>query len=337
MILHRPGHRAPLSDYGIEIPAAPDRISKILAALKKDPLLGPIEKQWLLGDDGGALTREDLERVHSAEYVEKLFTDAVEQVLIDVYELVDANGNYHRYNPANAKRPLKEMFDRSLRSQAGSYQCCREALNRGFCFYLAGGGHHAHRDFGHGFCVLNDIIIPLRKMQAEGQIKTAWIIDVDAHKGDGVAAITYGDESIVTLSAHMAHGWPLDLPDTLPNGAPSPVYLPSDIDIPVDRGEEDVYCDKLREGLLTLDTFPRPDIALVQLGADPYEKDGLPSTALLQLTLDQLHERDMMIYEFLEERGIPGAYLMSGGYGDHSWEPYPPFLARVIKERLGIV
>ncbi|HUX22912.1 MAG TPA: histone deacetylase [Spirochaetia bacterium] len=336
MILHRPGHRAPLSDYGIEIPAAPDRISKILAALAADPALGPIENEWLIGDDGGALTREDLERVHSPEYVNKLFTDEVEQVLIDVYELVDENGNYYRYNPANAKRPLKEMFDRTLRSQAGSYQCCREALERGFCFYLAGGGHHAHRDFGHGFCILNDIVIPLRRLQSEGRIKSAWIIDVDAHKGDGVADIAQDDESIVTLSAHMARGWPLDLPKTLADGSPNPVFIPSDIDIPIEHGEEPLYCARLREGLAKLDTYPRPDVALVQLGADPYEKDGLPSTAPLQLTLEQLYERDRIIYEFLEERRIPGAYLMSGGYGDHSWEPYPPFLIPVLKERLGL-
>jgi acetoin utilization deacetylase AcuC-like enzyme len=250
--------------------------------------------------------------------------------------LIDADGNYHRYNPANAKRPLKVMFDRSLRAQAGSYQCCREALERGFCFSLSGGGHHAHRDFGHGFCTINDIVIPLRKLQAESRIKTAWIIDVDAHKGDGVAAITQGDESIITLSSHMAHGWPLDLPETLDDGSPNPVYTPSDIDIPIEHGEEGLYCARLLEGLERLDTFPRPDLALVELGADPYEKDGLPSTELLQLNLRQMFERDMLIYNFLEERNIPGAYLMSGGYGEHSWEPYPPFLKRVLKQRLGL-
>lgn len=336
MVLHRPGHGAPLSDFGIAIPAAPDRVSKILAALRQDPELGPLEKRWLLGDDGGALTREDLERVHSKEYVNRLFTDEIDRVLIQVYELIDSDGNYYRYDPAKAKRPLAELFDRTLRSQAGSYQCCREALRSGFCFYLAGGGHHAHRDFGHGFCTINDIVIPLRKLQAEGRVKRVWIIDVDAHKGDGVAAITRGDDMIVTLSAHMAHGWPLDLPETLEDGSPNPVYTPSDIDIPVDRGEEGAYCDRLRDGLAELAGYPQPDLALVELGADVYEKDGLPSTQPLQLTLEQMLERDLLIYNFLAERKIPGAYLMSGGYGEHSWEPYPPFLTRVLKQRLGL-
>ncbi len=336
MILYRPGHGAPLADFGIQIPAAPDRIAKILDALRKDPLLGPLEEQWLIGDDGSALTRTDLERVHSSEYVARLFSDDIDKILIEVYELIDSDGNYHRYNPASAKRPLREMFDRTLRAQAGTYQCCRVAAEGGFCFFLGGGGHHAHRDFGHGFCVVNDIVIPLRRMQAERRIKTAWVIDVDAHKGDGVAAITEGDASIVTLSAHMAHGWPLDLPEYREDGSRHPSYIPSDIDIPIERGEEAVYCDRLREGLERLADFAEADFALVELGADPYEKDALPSTKPLQLTLEQMLERDLLIYDFLKRRKIPAAYLMSGGYGEHSWEPYPPFLKHALKDRLGL-
>lgn len=336
MILYRPGHGAPLIDFGIEIPAAPDRVSKVLNALRADSDIGPLEDRWLIGDDGSSLVREDLERVHSPAYVERLFTDEIEQVLIQVYELIDEKGNYYRYDPSKAKRPLKEMFDRSLRSQAGSYQCCRLAADEGFCFYFGGGGHHAHRDFGHGFCTINDIVIPLRKMQAEGRIERAWVIDVDAHKGDGVAAITEGDDSIITLSAHMARGWPLDLPRTLPDGSPNPVFVPSNIDIPIEKGEEPDYCNRLREGLERLASYPAPDFALVELGADPYEHDGLPSTDPLKLTLEQMFERDMLVYDFLMKRNIPSAFFMSGGYGERSWEPYPPFLIPVMKERLGI-
>lgn len=325
-----------MTDFGIEIPMAPDRERKLLEVLRRDPVLGPLEERWLLGDDGSALTREDLERVHSSRYVSRLFSDEVEEILIQVYELIDADGNYHRYNPKNAKRPLRELFDGALRSRAGTYQCCRVALDSGFCFFLGGGGHHAHRDFGHGFCIINDIVIPLRRLQAEGRIKTAWIIDVDAHKGDGVAELTQGDETIISLSAHMAHGWPLDLPETLEDGTPNPVYIPSDIDIPIDRGEEDRYCSRLKEGLERLRGFPRPDLAFVELGADPYEKDGLPSTGLLRLSLEQMAERDLLIYDFLTEQGIPSAYIMSGGYGEHCWEPYPPFLIHALKDRLGV-
>ena len=334
MILNRPGRGYPLSEFGISIPSSPNKAKRLLQVIREHEVLGPLEDKWLLGDDGVELTKEDILRTHSPEYVEKLFSDRVDEVIIQVFELIDANGNYHRYDPAKAKRPLSELFDRSLYGLAGTYQACRVAADTGFCFYLSGGGHHAHSDFGHGFCVLNDILIALHKMQAEKLANNIWIIDVDVHKGDGVAAITKDDPSIVTLSAHMARGWPLDIPEFDDEGNQHPSYTPSDIDIPIESGEEPLYNEKLKEALDKLSTYPQPDLAFVQLGADPYEKDGLPSTALMKLTLEQMNRRNEIIYRFIEERKIPAVYIMSGGYGEHAWEPYPDFVIRALLDRL---
>jgi len=79
-----------------------------------------------------------------------------------------------------------------------------------------------------------------------------------------------------------------------------------------------------------------PDLALVVSGSDPYEHDELPSTAPLSLSLGQLLERDRLIYRFLSQRRIPAAYVMSGGYGERSWEVYHQFLRWVLRLRLGL-
>jgi acetoin utilization deacetylase AcuC-like enzyme len=265
-----------------------------------------------------------------------LFTDEVEAVIKQVFELVNPDGSYHRYDPAKAIRPLKEMFDPKLANLRGTYQVCLEALERRFCFYFGGGAHHAHPGFGHGFCVLNDSGIALRRLQAENRIRRAWVIDVDAHKGDGTADIFSGDPSVITVSVNMARGWPLDGPERLPNGALNPAFIPSDIDVPVDAGEEAQYVPRLADALERLASHPKPDLALVLLGADPYEHDELPSTSLLKLTLEQLGERDRLIYEFLAARGIPHACLMAGGYGVRAWEPYAKFLRFALYRELGI-
>jgi hypothetical protein len=55
----------------------------------------------------------------------------------------------------------------------------------------------------------------------------------------------------------------------------------------------------------------------------------------MKLTLDQMNERNHLIYRFLEDRDIPSAYIMSGGYGRYSWETYPDFLTRALLDRLG--
>jgi acetoin utilization deacetylase AcuC-like enzyme len=167
-------------------------------------------------------------------------------------------------------------------------------------------------------------------MQAEKGIGKIWVIDTDAHKGDGTAAITAGDDTIVTLSVHMASGWPLDGPQTLSNGTDNPALIPSDIDIPIEAGDESSYLERLQQGLNQLEASEPADLAIVVSGADPYEKDELASTSKLNLNLDQLMARDQMVYGFLKKRLIPGAYLMAGGYGDEAWKVYTQFLTWVL-------
>jgi acetoin utilization deacetylase AcuC-like enzyme len=334
VILYDPQHPHNLFDFGIEIPVFDSRASETFRRLCRNSRLGPRVAAWHIGRISERIGREDLRRVHSPDYVDRLTSEHLEAEIIRAYELIDADGGCHRYAPARAMRPLAELFDRILDRAAGTLQCCRTALECGFCFYFGGGMHHAHRDFGAGFCLVNDLVIALRRLQFEDRIHSAWVIDVDAHKGDGTAALTEGDETIATLSIHMAQGWPLDQPARTADGRPNPAFIPSTFDIPIAAGEEPYYIDRLRDGLRRLGTLPRPDLALVVCGADPYELDELPSAGALRLDLKQLLERDQTVYRFLQAQAVPGAWVMAGGYGRHSWRVYAQFLEWVLVERV---
>jgi acetoin utilization deacetylase AcuC-like enzyme len=333
MILYDPHIPVSLTEFGIQIPVRDSRAVNTLATLRGDPRLRAVQNRWHRDRIVESLDREDLERVHSGGYVQRLHSDDLEREIVRTYELIDVDGNYHRYAPDLARHPLTDLYRRILEKAAGSVQAARTALENGFCFYFAGGMHHAHRDFGSGFCLINDIVIAARKLQAERRAFDIWIIDIDAHKGDGTAALTAGDRTIRTLSIHMARGWPLDGPSRLPDGTPNPSFTPSDIDIPIEPGEESQYIHRLRDGLVRLEAPGAADLAIVVCGADPYEKDELPSTAGLRLTLEQMLERDQMVYSFLEERGVPAAYLMAGGYGEDTWRVYAQFLRWVLSLR----
>jgi acetoin utilization deacetylase AcuC-like enzyme len=335
MILYDPRQPHSLIEFGIEIPVMDSRASETFARLSIHPRLGPRIAAWHIGTIEEQATRADLMRVHSADYVDRLFSGGLEAEIIRAYELIDANGNYHRFNPAAATLPLTDLLARVLTRAAGTLQCCKVGLDHGFCFYFGGGMHHARRDCGAGFCLVNDLVVALRRLQSENRIRSAWIIDVDAHKGDGTAAITAGDDSIATLSIHMAAGWPLDQPERDADGRPNPSFIPSTVDIAIAPGEEPVYNRRLEAGLERLAATGRPDLALVVCGADPYELDELPSTAGLRLSLGQLLERDRMVYSFLKARGIPGAWVMAGGYGRNSWRVYTQFLEWALLDRLG--
>jgi acetoin utilization deacetylase AcuC-like enzyme len=321
-----------LYEFGIQIPVMDSRASETFRRLSTHPVLGPRIAGWHIKEIREPVLREDLLRAHSAEYVDRLFSRALEAEIVRTFELIDSQGRYHRYDPTGAVLPLPALLDRILLRVGGTTQVCRTALEAGFCFYFGGGMHHAQRGFGEGFCLLNDLVIALRKLQFEDRIRSAWVIDVDAHKGDGTAAITQGDATIATLSIHMARGWPLDQPERDAEGRPNPSFLPSTIDIGIEPGEDASYVPRLREALQQLPG--RPDLALVVCGADPYELDELPSTAGLRLTLDQLMERDRLVYSFLASRGIPAAYVMAGGYGRNSWRVYTQFLEWALLQRM---
>jgi len=334
MIIYDQEEKMTLYEFGIEIPVSDSRVSKTFEKLRSHRILGERIHDWHINMVEERISRTDVLRVHSKGFVKTLYSDQLEAEIIRAYELIDSKGRFHRYDPAKASMPLTDLFERILTKVSGTLQCCRVALAKGFCFYFGGGMHHAQKNYGNGFCLLNDIVIAIRKLQAEKVIKQAWVIDVDAHKGDGTAALTAGDSSITTLSIHMAEGWPLDEKKYDSGGKLNPSFIPSDIDIPIAAGEDHLYVARLKEGLKMLDSQPTADIAVVVAGADPYEKDELPSAKLLQLSLEQLQERDLLIYDFLQNRGIPSAYLMAGGYGESAWEVYSQFLEWALLDNL---
>ncbi len=320
MIFYNPDCDLKFSEYGVEIPIVDDRAFKVFSELKSlDPTL-----KYFNPDLIPAITKADLLLAHNSDFVSRLFGNYadLEREMLTCYELVDSEGNYHRYNPKNAKKDFSRALDIVLKQAGLTYLATKDALTSGFSYFLGGGMHHSMSFGGRGFCLINDIVIALRKLQNEGLIKTAWVVDVDAHKGDGTAEITKHDPSIVSMSLHMKEGWPLDS-----GSVRDPWFIPCNVDVGIDVGEEGEYLNKLRAALDELEkNYPRPDVVIVVNGADPYEHDELASTEKLKLTKEQLLARDKMLFEFFDQRKIPQSYVMAGGYGKRSWEIYTQFL-----------
>lgn len=185
--------------------------------------------------------------------------------------------------------------------------------------------HHAMTFSGRGFCLVNDILIGLGKLINDKKIQSAWVIDVDVHKGDGTAEIVAMKPKLFSkvklLSIHMKEGWPLNS-----GSVRDPWFIPSHIDIGMDAFDDENYLNRLNEGLNKLFEFEKPDLCVVVNGADPYKEDVLESSKLINLSKSQMLERDQMIFNFLLKNKIPQAYLMAGGYGEKSHEIYEQFL-----------
>ena len=82
-------------------------------------------------------------------------------------------------------------------------------MRDGFGVNLGGGFHHAFPGHGEGFCMIHDVAVAVRRMQADGAIRSAMIVDTDVHQGNGTAAIFADDDSVFTLSIHQRDNYPV--------------------------------------------------------------------------------------------------------------------------------
>lgn len=326
-LVYHPDLSSHLESYGISVPLRDDRSHRTFEALRQE-FPGQLELTQI--DNWQGLSKEELKLAHSDEFVESLFDEnKCQEKIIECFELYDDSGNPNRFNPNLAKKSLSEMTQDILLQARGTIESMRSCLKDEMCFFLGGGMHHAMEQRGRGFCLVNDIVVGIRQLQKEKLVKNAWVIDIDAHKGDGTAALTNEDKSISTLSIHMEKGWPLDV-----GSGEGPWRLPSTIDIPIPYNGEPEYLEKLERGLVGLREGHSEDlgIAVVVAGADPYEKDALPSSNKLRLTMEQMFERDILVYRFLKSRGIPQCWVMAGGYGPESWSIYTQFISALMRE-----
>lgn len=226
---------------------------------------------------------EDVLRVHTPEYVGKLKTGTLSRAEIQKLEVP-----YSR-----------ELITACWLGAGGSILAGHRALEDGWAANIGGGFHHAHPEHGEGFCVIHDVGIAIRRLQAERAIQRAIVVDTDVHQGNGTAAIFNGDASVFTLSIHQENNYPYTKPA-------------STMDVNLEDGVGDSEYLAILDGALTkaLTEF-RPDILFYVAGADPYREDQLGGLAL---TLEGLAARDALVCSFVKRDGLPMVSTFAGGY-----------------------
>ncbi len=191
------------------------------------------------------------------------------------------------------------VMKRTYTAVGGTLLTARLAIQYGLAANLAGGTHHAHKDFGSGFCIFNDLAVVARLLIAEGLVERVLIVDCDVHQGDGTASILARDERIFTCSFHCRENFPHR-------------KAQSDFDIELRRGDcgED-YIKALENHLPYIVSISQPDFILYDAGADVHKDDAL---GYLNLSDDDMAERDEYILRMALDQGIPVACVIGGGY-----------------------
>lgn len=103
---------------------------------------------------------------------------------------VEAIGRVHGTAHIEEVERDRGVYDMALLAAGGALAAARSAAAGQPAFALIRPpGHHASRDSCWGFCFFNNVAVAVAALLHEGAIRSALILDVDLHFGDGTANI----------------------------------------------------------------------------------------------------------------------------------------------------
>lgn len=191
-----------------------------------------------------------------------------------------------------------QVAERARATIGGAMEAAKDSLKTGLSGQLAGGTHHAHRNFGSGYCIYNDFAVVALTLLAEKRVRRVAIIDLDVHQGDGNAAILKDNDDVFIYSVHGEKNFPFR-------------KVASDLDVALpDDIEDGAYLNEVEATLPAVFSF-NPDLVLYQAGVDPLKEDRLGRMAM---THTGLMARDRLVFSECAMRSIPVSMAIGGGY-----------------------
>jgi len=235
----------------------------------------------------------DLLRVHSRDYVNAVRTGTPREL---------AQSQKFAWSP--------QLYRSVCLTNGAVLAAGTEALDCGVAAAVASGFHHAHELRGEGFCTFNGLVVAAEVLRAKGRIRTAAVLDLDLHYGNGTASLVVSRPWMRALSIYGN--------DYADNQAFRDVSVMRHSDgwnhrsaaLPAGSGRSELL-STLQAQLPWLVADGIPDLLLYQAGADPYREDPYSP---LSLEIEDLRERDRWVFRFAWEHRIPIAWVLAGGY-----------------------
>ncbi len=178
--------------------------------------------------------------------------------------------------------------------QSAAYALCRPP------------GHHAGAGFMGGYCYINNVAVAAQWFLDQGA-KRVSILDVDYHHGNGTQEMFYArnDVQVINLHADPMQEYPYFLghKDEVGTGAGEGFNL----NYPMPFGTTwDEWNASLEDGCRKLAAY-KPDVVLVSLGVDTFEKDPISRFKLKS-------EHYPLIGARIAKLNLPTLFVQEGGY-----------------------
>jgi acetoin utilization deacetylase AcuC-like enzyme len=292
---HHPGFAAPIGDHVM-----------------------PMRKFQLVAD--GLASRSEFVRVEAPEPVSE---EALRRVHTTAY--IDAvRSGEPRALAESQKFPWSPALWPSVRlTCGGALAAATRALDDGLCAALASGFHHSHADHGEGFCTFNGLVVAAEALRAAGRVERVAVLDLDLHYGNGTASLCTARPWLFNCSIFGNEYWENRASRDVDNLRHKDGSNHVSIALPNGSGRAELLV-ALERGIEAIHAHARPDLVLYQAGADPYKEDPYSP---LDLDLDDLKERDRLVFAWARRERLPLAWVLAGGY--------TPDIQRVVDVHLG--
>ncbi len=249
-------------------------------------------------------TRDEIISIHAEAFVRRVEAASTGQVYPDSLQ----------YGLGTSDVPVFRGMHDATRWVVGGTLSAARLISSGQthrALHLAGGLHHAHRNFASGFCVYNDVAVAIGHLLQAGYERIAYL-DIDAHHGDGVQALFYEDPCVLTISLHES-GQYLFPGTGFPDEVGAGLGLGTALNLPLmpSTGHKS-YLQIFDACVPTVLKHFAPQVMVVECGADAHSRDPL---AHLQLTSHTFAELFLRILELADDC-VDGSILMhlGGGY-----------------------
>jgi acetoin utilization deacetylase AcuC-like enzyme len=279
-------------DTGHGHPERAERLRQITAELESTGLAARCTCP-----DWQPASREQIERVHSAEYIDS------------IADIAQRGGG--RPDPDTVVSAAS--FDVARLAAGAACDAVDRVLagedKTAFCI-IRPPGHHALADRTMGFCLFNNVAVAARAALVEHQLDRVLIVDWDVHHGNGTQDMFYADERVGFCSIHR---WPF-YPGTgasdetgTGSGGGTTRNLPIEFGTP-----RDAYLGQFQNELEKFAAQIRPQLILVSAGFDAHREDPVGS---LGLEVEDFAELTKVVQSIADvHTGGCIVSLLEGGY-----------------------
>ncbi|WP_355661703.1 histone deacetylase family protein [Halomonas salifodinae] len=278
--------RSLLSGLGVpwKYPEHPARLTAIRHLLELEPVPG------VTFESGRAATREQLGRVHTSSYLDRIFALRGQSAWLDVDTTAVSPGSIDAAEVA-----------------AGTAIAATEAVVEGrveSSFALVRPpGHHAEPVRARGFCLFNNVAVAAAHARTALGCERVMIVDWDAHHGNGTQDIFWADPDVLFFDLHRAAPF---YPGT---GSLEEIGMGlgdgTNVNVPLPASAGDAaYLKAFREILVPAADWFQPDLILVSSGFDPHchdlalevSYDGFAAMTGILKTLARRHCQGRLVF-----------------------------------------